>query len=77
MSLLTGEEKEVTFTIDKQALSFYDDRKQAWVAEEGDFEVLIGARLVISRIRQCSILIIQFRMKKWFPHNLGYPYELG
>lgn len=43
VSLLTGEEKEVTFTIDKQALSFYDDRKQAWVAEEGDFEVLIGA----------------------------------
>ena len=41
--LLAGEEKEVTFTIDKQALSFYDDRKQAWVAEEGDFELLIGA----------------------------------
>lgn len=43
VSLLAGEEKEVTFTVDKQALSFYDDRKQAWVAEEGDFEVLIGA----------------------------------
>ena len=43
VSLLAGEEKEVTFTVDRQALSFYDDRKQAWVAEEGDFEVLIGA----------------------------------
>lgn len=43
VSLLAGEEKEVAFTVDRQALSFYDDRKQAWVAEKGDFEVLIGA----------------------------------
>lgn len=41
--LLAGEEKEVAFTVDKQALSFYDDKKQAWTAEEGDFEVLVGA----------------------------------
>lgn len=43
VSLLAGEEKEVAFTVDRQALSFYDDRKQAWIAEKGDFEVLIGA----------------------------------
>lgn len=43
VSLLAGEEKEITFTVDKQALSFYDDRKGAWVAEAGEFEVLIGA----------------------------------
>ena len=29
-------------TIDKSALSFYDDKAKAWVAEEGDFTALIG-----------------------------------
>lgn len=43
VSLSAGEEKEITFTVDKQALSFYDDRKGVWVAEAGEFEVLIGA----------------------------------
>lgn len=43
VSLNPGEEKVVTFTIDKSALSYYDDKKQGWVAEKGTFEVLIGA----------------------------------
>jgi beta-glucosidase len=37
-----GEEKEVSITIDKAALSFFDTDKHAWVAEPGDFEALIG-----------------------------------
>lgn len=41
--LKPGEEKTVTFTINKTALSFFDDRKHEWVAENGDFEALIGA----------------------------------
>lgn len=38
-----GEEKTVTLTIDKSALSFFDDNKHEWVAEPGEFEALIGA----------------------------------
>ncbi|WP_442590513.1 glycoside hydrolase family 3 C-terminal domain-containing protein [Pedobacter sp. AW31-3R] len=38
-----GEEKTLTFTIDKAALSFFDADKHEWVAEAGDFEALIGA----------------------------------
>lgn len=38
-----GEEKVVSFTIDKEALSFYDDRIREWVAEPGKFEAIIGA----------------------------------
>ena len=38
-----GEEQTVSFTIDSQALSYYDDGKQAWVAEPGTFEALVGA----------------------------------
>ena len=37
-----GEEKTVSITIDKEALSFFDADKHAWVAEPGDFEALIG-----------------------------------
>ncbi|MDR2950098.1 MAG: glycoside hydrolase family 3 C-terminal domain-containing protein [Prevotella sp.] len=42
VNLKPGEEKTVTFTIDKTALSFFDDKKHDWVAESGDFEALIG-----------------------------------
>ncbi len=41
--LKPGEEKTITFTIDKTALSFFDAAKHDWVAESGDFEALIGA----------------------------------
>ncbi|MEG0888553.1 MAG: glycoside hydrolase family 3 C-terminal domain-containing protein [Bacteroides sp.] len=41
--LAPGQEKTVTFTIDKEALSFFDDTKHEWVAEPGKFEALIGA----------------------------------
>lgn len=41
--LKAGESKQVSFTIDKTALSFFDDKKHDWVAESGDFEALIGA----------------------------------
>ena len=41
--LKAGEEQTVTFTIDRTALSFYDDAKGAWIAEPGEFEALIGS----------------------------------
>ena len=40
--LQPGETKEISLTIDKQALSFYDDQTGRWTAEPGDFEALIG-----------------------------------
>ena len=43
ISLKAGEEKTVTFTIDKTALSFFDDKKHEWVAEPGAFEAIVGA----------------------------------
>jgi len=39
--LKPGETKELTFTIDKEKLSFYNEKLQ-WVAEPGDFKVMIG-----------------------------------
>ena len=43
MKLAPGEEKAVTLTIDKKALSFFDDAKHEWVAEPGKFEAIIGS----------------------------------
>ena len=43
VKLAPGEEKAVTLTIDKKALSFFDDAKHEWVAESGKFEAMIGS----------------------------------
>jgi len=43
VELNPGEEKVVTFKLDKTALQFYSDVKKDWVAEAGKFTVLIGA----------------------------------
>lgn len=41
--LAPGEEKEVSFTICKDALSYFDADKHCWVAEPGRFEAIIAA----------------------------------
>lgn len=41
--LAPGETQEVSFVIDREALSFFDDAKHAWVAEPGKFEAIVAA----------------------------------
>lgn len=43
VELEPGQTKEVSFVIDAEALSFFDDKKHEWVAEQGEFEALVGA----------------------------------
>ena len=40
--LQPGEKKDVTITINKEALSFYDESSSSWKAEAGKFEALVG-----------------------------------
>ena len=42
VSLQPGESKDVSITIDKDALSFYDEATSSWKAEAGQFEALVG-----------------------------------
>jgi len=42
IALKAGESQTIRFTIDKEKLSFYNQQLQ-WVAEPGDFELMIGA----------------------------------
>jgi beta-glucosidase len=43
VSLAPGERKDVRFTLNDRAFSFYDPRRSRWVAESGDFAIAIGA----------------------------------
>ena len=50
-------QKDVTITIDKSALSFFDPVKHDWVAEPGDFEALIGnsSDAIKTKIKFCLL----------------------
>lgn len=43
LALAPGQTGTARFNIDPRALSFYDPVKSAWVAEPGEFEILVGA----------------------------------
>ncbi|MBP3644654.1 MAG: glycoside hydrolase family 3 C-terminal domain-containing protein [Alistipes sp.] len=43
VELEAGQTKNVEFTVDSSALSYFDDKSHSWVAEAGEFEALIGA----------------------------------
>jgi beta-glucosidase len=43
LQLEPGEAKTAVFTIDKRHLSFYDENQRQWIAEPGEFEILIGS----------------------------------
>ncbi|MFN8470976.1 MAG: glycoside hydrolase family 3 C-terminal domain-containing protein [Anaerolineae bacterium] len=43
VELAPGETKTVDFTLDQDALAYYDPSTKAWVVEPGEFEVLVGA----------------------------------
>ena len=43
IELAPGEKKQVTFKLDERSLAFYDPTAKKWVAEPGDFDILIGS----------------------------------
>jgi beta-glucosidase len=43
VALEPGETRTVTFTLDEEALSYYDPALKRWVAEAGEFQVLVGS----------------------------------
>jgi beta-glucosidase len=51
VSLEPGESLRVDFVLDQRALSFYDPYQKCWVAEPGEFEVLIGSSSRDIRVR--------------------------
>ena len=47
-----GESQTVDIELGRDAISFYDDRKRAWIAEKGTFEVLVGTSSVDIKLRK-------------------------
>jgi beta-glucosidase len=56
VELEPGERKTVSLSLARQALAYYDDLAQAWVAEAGEFEVLVGSSSQAIRQRTSFML---------------------
>ncbi len=56
VKLQPGEERRVSFTIERETLSFFD-RKLAWTAEPGKFELMVGGASDDIRLRQAIELL--------------------
>lgn len=56
VKLNAGETKEIKFKIDKEKLSFYN-RKLDWVAEPGDFDLMIGTSSADIRLKESFKLV--------------------
>ncbi len=56
ISLKSRESKKIILSIDKSALAFYDVNSKSWVAEPGEFEVLIGASSRDIRLQRVFVL---------------------
>jgi len=56
LTLKSGESKNVLFKLDKNALSFYNIQEKKWVAEPGEFEVMIGSSSRDIRLKDLFIM---------------------
>jgi beta-glucosidase len=55
VALAPGETKTLTLALDRDALAYWNDAKQAWVAEAGEFEVLFGSSSQDMRARHVPV----------------------
>lgn len=49
--LKPGQSKKVIVQLERDALSYYDDRQMAWVVEKGTFQVLVAASVSDVRLK--------------------------
>ena len=71
VALAPGETQTVTFALDQEALSYYDPALERWVADAGEFEILVGSS---SRdIRQTA----RFKFKGGTAFAAGQPARLN
>lgn len=61
VTLAPGETKVAELSLNMRALAFFDEVQNAWVAEAGDFEVLVGASSVGIRGHSSFTLAVTWR----------------
>jgi beta-glucosidase len=52
VSLKPGEKQTVTVPLGKDAFAYYDDKQSAWVAEQGGYQIVVGASSRDLRLRE-------------------------
>ena len=53
VSLLPGESKRVTITLDKKAFAFYSEDEKSWIVEPGKFNILVGSSCIKINLEEC------------------------
>lgn len=66
VALEPGETQSVTLTLGERALSFYDDAQARWVAEAGEFKVLVGSSSRNLRCAGMFTLCVRRRIKRLY-----------
>ncbi len=56
IELAPGEEKEVSLKLNGRDFSYYDSHREMWIAESGDFEILVGASSADIRLSETITL---------------------
>jgi len=56
ITLKPGEKKTVTFKLEKDAFTFYDEKTEEWIVEPGDFNIMIGSSSADIRISKMLAL---------------------
>jgi len=56
ITLKPGEKRTVTFTLDKDAFAFYDEKTGEWIVEPGDFTIMAGSSSADIRISKILTL---------------------
>ena len=55
--LKPGETKQVRLSLDKRSFAFYDPYRKEWIAEAGEFEILVGGSSQDIRLRGKMVLV--------------------
>jgi beta-glucosidase len=61
VELAPGQTRTVTFTLDREALWYFDTRKNTWATEPGDFEILVGSSSRAIHLRDVFTLAPELR----------------
>jgi beta-glucosidase len=61
--LKVGERQAVSIPLDRGSFAFYDPEKQSWVAEKGNFKILVGSSSRDIRLQE-SLQLMRTTLEK-------------
>jgi len=69
VDLQPGKEKTVTFSLDKRAFAYYNEKIQDWHVETGDFEIIIGKSSQDLVLKDVVHVESTTKLPKWIDRN--------